>query len=143
MSKIVFFLLIITTFCLSCATMHDIEKERLKGISVSTTYDYSWEDVYVAIKFALNNEGGVSNFFRDANCAFEYVKEEKRIWIKLNGLGMGAGIYFIPVSDSKTRVEFVRSGFTKLFFRNEEINLIIKISTYLLKSNQKAFSSWC
>ncbi|MBU1744964.1 MAG: hypothetical protein KJ649_08740 [Proteobacteria bacterium] len=141
MSKKVFFLLIITTFCLSCATFYDIDMYRSKGYSIATTYNHDWENVYDVMKIVLNNDEDLSIYLEKMNCTLEYAKGEKRIWVTIKGLGMGAGIYFSPLSDSKTKVEFVRSRFNKIFFSDEEIEQIFKKSMDILRQN--AMGSWC
>jgi len=141
MSKKVIFLFIITTFCLSCATFHDIDMYRSKGDSISTMYNHGWENVYDVMKIVLNNDEDFSICFEKMNCTLEYAKGEKRIWVKMDGLCMGAGIYFIPLSDSKTKVEVVRSRFIKIFFSDKEIEQIFKKSTDILNTN--AMGSWC
>jgi hypothetical protein len=139
--KKIFFFLIISTFCLSCATFHDIEMYRSKGDSIATMYNHDWENVYDAMKIVLNNDEDFSMYFEKMNCTLEYAKGEKRIWVKMSGLGMGAGIYFLPLSDSKTKVEFVRSRFNKIFVSDKEIEQIFKKSMDILKQN--AMGSWC
>jgi hypothetical protein len=141
MNKRVFFLFIITTFCLSCATFHDIDNYRSKGDLIATTYNHDWENVYDVMKVVLNNDVDLSAYFEKINCTLEYAKGEKRIWLKIEGFGMGAGIYFIPLSDSKTKVEFVRSRFNKIFFSDDEIEQIFKKSMDILRQN--GMDLWC
>lgn len=141
MSKKLFFLLMITTFCLSCATYHDMEMYRSKGDSMTTIYNYDWENVYDAMKIVFNNDEDFSVYFEKMNCTIEYAKNEKRIWVKMNGLGMGAGVYFLPLSDSNTKVEFVRSRLNKIFVGEKEVGQIFKKSLDILRQN--AMSSWC
>jgi len=135
------FILLITASCLSCATLQDIEMYRSKGDSIATTYNYDWGNVYDVMKIVLNNDEDLSIYLEKMNCTLEYAKDDKRIWVKMNGLGMGAGIYFFPLSDSKTKVEFVRSRFNKIFVSDKEIEQIIKKSMDIL--NQNAMRSWC
>jgi hypothetical protein len=114
---------------------------RSKGDSIATMYNHDWENVYDAMKIVLNNDEDFSMYFEKMNCTLEYAKGEKRIWVKMSGLGMGAGIYFLPLSDSKTKVEFVRSRFNKIFVSDKEIEQIFKKSMDILKQN--AMGSWC
>ena len=104
-------------------------------------YNHGWENVYDVMKIVLNNDEDFSICFEKMNCTLEYAKGEKRIWVKMDGLCMGAGIYFIPLSDSKTKVEVVRSRFIKIFFSDKEIEQIFKKSTDILNTN--AMGSWC
>jgi len=104
-------------------------------------YNHGWENVYDVMKIVLNNDEDFSIYFEKMNCTLEYVKGEKRIWVKMDGLSMGAGIYFIPLSDSKTKVEVVRSRFIKIFFSDKEIEQIFKKSMDILNTN--TMGSWC
>jgi hypothetical protein len=114
---------------------------RSKGDSIATTYNHDWGNVYDVMKIVLKNDEDLSIYLEKMNCTLEYAKDDKRIWVKMNGLGMGAGIYFLPLSDSKTKVEFVRSRFNKIFVSDKEIEQIIKKSMDIL--NQNAMRSWC
>ena len=135
MRKKVFLLFVIINFCLSCTTLHDLDMYRSKGDSVATMYDYDWGNVYDAITIALNNDESLSLYFKEMNCTLEYAKSEKRIWVKTESLGIGAGIYFIPLSNSKTKVEYVASRFYRNIFSDKKIEQIFKKSIDILNQN--------
>lgn len=141
MKKKVYFLLVIINFCLSCTTLNDLDMYRSKGDSIVTTYDYDWNNVYDAITIVLNNDESLSLYFNEIGCTLEYTKSEKRIWVKTESLGIGAGIYFIPLSNSKTKVEYVGSRFHKYIFNDKKIEQIFKKSMDILNQNNMGWSS--
>lgn len=140
-SALFFFLFMLPAFCLSCATLHDLELYRLKGDSITVIYEQHWENAYDVMKVVLSNDEDIFAFFERMRCTFEFEKGNKRIRLKMDGVGIGTSIYFIPVSDSSTRVEFVRSRFHKLFINDKDIDRIIKKTRDIL--NQNAMLSWC
>ena len=141
MRKKVFFLFVIINFCLSCTTLNDLDMYRSKGDSIATMYDYDWNNVYDVITIVLNNDESLSLYFKEMGCTLEYAKSEKRIWVKTKGLDIGAGIYFIPLSNSKTKVEYVSSRFYKDIFIDKKINQIFKKSVDILSQNNMGLSS--
>jgi hypothetical protein len=141
MKKKVYFLFVIINFCLSCTTLNDLDMYRSKGDSIVTTYDYDWNNVYDAITIVLNNDESLSLYFNEIGCTLEYTKSEKRIWVKTESLGIGAGIYFIPLSNSKTKVEYVGSRFHKYIFNDKKIEQIFKKSMDILNQNNMGWSS--
>jgi hypothetical protein len=114
---------------------------RSKGDSIATMYDYDWNNVYDAITIVLNNDESLSLYFNEIGCTLEYTKSEKRIWVKTESLGIGAGIYFIPLSNSKTKVEYVGSRFHKYIFNDKKIEQIFKKSMDILNQNNMGWSS--
>jgi hypothetical protein len=114
---------------------------RSKGDSIAITYDYDWNNVYDAIKIVLNNDESLSRYFNEIGCTLEYAKSEKRIWVKTESLGIGAGIYFIPLSNSKTKVEYVGSRFYKYIFSDKQIKQIFNKSINILNQNNMSWSS--
>jgi hypothetical protein len=114
---------------------------RSRGDSIATTYDYDWNNVYDAIKIVLSNDESVFLYFDEMGYTLEYAKDEKRIWVKTKGLGIGACIYFIPISDSKTKVEYVSSRFHKDIFTDKKIEQIFNKSLYILNQNHMGWSS--
>lgn len=141
MRKKVFFLFVIINFCLSCTTLHDLDMYRSKGDSIATIYNYDWNNVYDAIKIVLNNDESLPQYFDEMGYTLEYAKSEKRIWVKTKALGIGAGVYFIPLSDSKTKVEYVGSRFHKGIFSDKKIDQIFKKSIEILNQNNMGWPS--
>ena len=141
MRKKVFFLFVIINFCLSCTTLHDLDMYRSKGDSIVTMYDYKLENVYDAMTIVLNNDEDLSLYFKEMSCILEYAKSEKRIWVKTKSQGIVAGIYFIPLSNSKTKVEYVGSRFHKYIFSDKKIEQIFKKSIDILNQNNMGWSS--
>lgn len=139
--KKVFFLFVIINLCLSCTTFHDLDMYRSKGDSIAITYDYDCNNVYDAIMIVLNNDEELSLYFKEMDCTLEYAKSEKRIWVKTKSLGIVAGIYFIPLSNSKTKVEYVGSRFHKNIFSDKKINQIFKKSIDILNQNDMGWPS--
>ena len=139
--KKVFFLFVIINLCLSCTTFHDLDMYRSKGDSIVIIYDYDCNNVYDAIMIVLNNDEELSLYFKEMDCTLEYAKSEKRIWVKTKSLGIVAGIYFIPLSNSKTKVEYVGSRFHKNIFSDKKIKQIFKKSIDILNQNDMGWSS--
>ena len=141
MMKKACFLFVIINLCLSCTTLQDLDIYRSKGDSIITMYDYDWNNVYDAIMIVLNNDEELSLYFKEMDCTLEYAKSEKRIWVKTKALGIVAGIYFIPLSNSKTKVEYVGSRFHKNIFSDKEIEQIFNKSIDILNQNDMGWSS--
>ena len=136
----VFFLFVIINFCLSCTTLNDLDMYRSKGDSIATMYDYDWENVYDAITIVLNNDESFFLYLEEMSYTLEYAKSEKRIWVKMKSLGIGAGIYFIPLSNSKTKVEYVTSRFHRNIFSDKKIEQIFEKSKDILNQNNMGWS---
>ena len=97
--------------------------------------------MYDAIMIVLNNDEKLSLYFKEMDCTLEYAKSEKRIWVKTKSLGIVAGIYFIPLSNSKTKVEYVGSRFHKNIFSDKKIKQIFKKSIDILNQNDMGWPS--
>jgi hypothetical protein len=135
MKKIALFFSVTCLLC-ACATIQTIEKKRAAGDIIATRYDYNWEEVASAIKYIIRHSERPTVSMRSKGAVIDYEPEERAMWLKYVFDGtIDMGIFFVPLDPSKTKVEFVKGGFTGSAFREQAIEIIIDESKFYLNHN--------
>jgi hypothetical protein len=125
---------------LSCATVQDIERKRAAGDFIVANYDYNWKKVFNAIEFVFRHSEvfPISERYRAA--VIDYAEDEKAIWVKYTYEGsMDMGIFFVPLGESETKVEFVKGAFTGAAWRTTAIRYLIDESKFYLENGEEEY----
>ncbi|MFH1236279.1 MAG: hypothetical protein V1685_05080 [Parcubacteria group bacterium] len=130
-------------FLFSCATIHDIETKKAEGDAVIETFNYSYEEVFDAIKFVIrHSENWIVNLSSRSTVA-DYNKEDKVIVINIVTMAsVDMGIFFEPSDNSRTKVFFVEGAFTGAAWRGTKIKAIIEEAQYYLANGEEAYRKY-
>ena len=117
-----------------CAQSTIIENLKDKSKKSSVVYEQKWGIVYDAVKFIWRNSANINILNMYEKFVVDYAADEKVIYA-FRGNSKAIGVFFEPLSDNRTNVDFV--------FYGDGLQLIIDSSveelTYLLKHGQQAY----
>ena len=117
-----------------CAQITILENLKNRGKKSSVVYEQKWGLVYDAVKLVWRSSSNNNILNMYEKFFVDYQADEKAIYA-FRGSSKAVGVFFEPLSDNKTNVDFV--------FYGDGLQLIIDNSideiTYLLKHGSQAY----
>lgn len=140
MKKLVLLFIIQLLFVFSasiafCSMVSKIEDKRNEGKATIVIYEKDWETLYSAVKFVLRHSEGIDT---NALYSIDPAIEEKAIFFLSRGAGVG--IFFEPINDNRTRVEYIKAHFQ--IEPSLTVDVLIEELPYLLEHGQEAYRKY-
>jgi len=117
-----------------CSTINKLEAKRNAGNKTSVVYEQKWGIVYDAVKLVWRQSENNTISYMYEMFFVDYAADEKSIFA-FRGNSKAIGVFFEPLSDNRTNVDFV--------FYGDALQLTIDNSieelTYFLKHGYQAY----
>ena len=120
-----------------CVQINILENLKNRGKKSSVVYEQKWGIVYDAVKIVWDQSENIniSNMYK--MFLVEYAPNEKAIFA-FRGNSKAIGVFFEPLSDNRTNVDFIFYGDSL----QSTIDNSIEELTYLLKHGYQAYLSY-
>ena len=132
---------IIFSFCSSCTSLtsiNDFDKRRSEPNTKTAVYDQKWDAVYDAILYVMtrSEDRGIKLIY--SLYQRDFLKDQKLIVLNYTRLSKGKAmvIFFTPLNEAKTKVEFVEDAHFGKITDN-----IIKESKYYLQQGAEKYKN--
>jgi len=138
MKRILLIAIIFTlcTSCLSLTSINDFDKRRSAADTKRAVYNQKWDIVYDAVLYVMarSENRGINSIY--SLYQRDLLKDQRLIVLTNASYGKAMVIFFTPLNESQTRVEFVESAwFGKI------IDNVIKESKYYLEYGPDKYKS--
>ena len=122
-------------------TNKDLETKRAAGEEELTVFlGGDWETVYDAVMYVFRHSENsfISRLYKLSK--IDNAKEDKVIYVSVSATGSAAlGIFFEPLSDKKTEVNFVKASFSGSAINQGVIYAIPEEVSYLLRHGKQSY----
>jgi hypothetical protein len=142
-------ILVLSVFVVcGCASSQDIAKKRASGDVTTASYDHSWEKVYEAYKYVLENSAmdPIATRASSSLSHVKYLTKEKIILVMvytITARNVELAFYFTPESDAKTKVTIVRgSSILTSFTQDAAVAQILDEVNFVLKNDGKGYNDY-
>ena len=122
-------------------TPKDLETKRAAGEEELTVFlGGDWETVYDAVMYVFRHSKNSFILRLYKHSIIDNAKEDKVIYVSVSATGSAAlSIFFEPLSDKKTKVNFVKASFSGSAINQEEIYKIPEEVNYLLRHGKQSY----
>lgn len=125
------------------ATINALETMKDEGYTTPVFYEQNWETVYVAIKYVWRHSENTWISQQYGLSVVDYATEDKAIYVTYPTRGSTEiGIFFKPLRNNRTRVDYVYDGSTISVFKQGILDSIIDEVAYLLAHNQQEYREY-
>jgi len=119
--------------CGAAPNFRAVEMKREKGEYTEVIYDYNWELVWDSMRFVLKHTEAKWLVYRVSGHNIDYDKNEKMITMTSTFGGYDIVIWFFPIGDSKTKVQYVAWGYPNPYGNWAIEQLVDELNIYLEK----------
>ena len=125
------------------ATIKTLETMRDEGYTTSVVYDQDWETVYAAFKYVWRHSENPDISKQYGLSVIDYATEDKAIYVTYPASGSTEmGIFFKPLRNNRTRVNYVYAGLYVSVFKKGIIDTIVDEVAYFLKHGQQEYREY-
>jgi len=148
MKKLILLIFIIFLFVFPAAnsfgaTIKTLEAMKDEEYTTPVIYEQDWETVYAAFKYVWRHSENTGISQQYGLSVIDYATEDKAIYVTYPTSGSTEmGIFFKPLRNNRTRVDYVYAGSTVSVFQQGIIDSIVDEVAYLLAHNQKDYRDY-
>jgi hypothetical protein len=133
-------LFIIPILLSACTTIKDLETKRAAGEELTVYFGGDWETVYDAVMYVFRHSENSFILRQYKLSKIDNAKEDKVIYVSVSATGSAAlGVFFEPLSDKKTKVNFVKASFSGSANNLEILYATAKEVNYLLRHGKQSY----
>jgi hypothetical protein len=148
MKKLILLIFVIFLFVFPAAnglgaTIKTLETMRDEGYTTPVIYEQDWETVYNAVKYVWRHSENTGISQQYGLSVIDYATEDKAIYVTYPTNGStGIGIFFKPLRNNRTRVDYVYAGFSVSVFKQGIIDSFVDEVAYFLAHNQQEYREY-
>jgi len=145
MKKLALFVIVIFLFVFPAengfsATIKSLETTKDEGYTTPVIYEQDWETVYAAVKYVWRHSENTDISQQYGLSVVDYATEDKAIYVTYPTRGSTEiGIFFKPLSNNRTRVDYVYDGSIISVFKKGIIDSIVDEVAYFLTHNKQEY----
>ena len=143
MKKLILLIFVIFLFVFPAAnglgaTIKTLETMRDEGYTTPVIYEQDWETVYNAVKYVWRHSENTGISQQYGLSVIDYATEDKAIYVTYPTNGStGIGIFFKPLRNNRTRVDYVYDGSIESVYKKGIIDSIVDEVAYFLTHNKQ------
>jgi hypothetical protein len=148
MKKLILLIFVILLFVFPaasgfCATIKTLETIKDEGYTTPVVYEQDWETVYAAVKYVWRHSENNDISQQYGLTVVDYATEDKAIYVTYPASGSTEiGIFFKPLRNNRTRVDYVYDGSTISVFKQGIIDSIVYEVAYFLTHDQQEYREY-
>jgi hypothetical protein len=139
----VIFLVVFTAVNSFGATIKTLETMKDQQYTTPVIYEQDWETVYAAVKYVWRHSENTGISQQYGLTVIDYATEDKAIYVTYPTSGSTEiGIFFKPLRNNRTRVDYVYAGSIVSVFQQGIIDSIVDEVAYFLAHNQQEYREY-
>jgi hypothetical protein len=148
MKKLILLIFVIFLFVFPAAncfgaTIKTLETTKDEGYTTPVVYEQDWETVYAAVKYVWRHSENNDISQQYGLSVVDYATEDKAIYVTYPTSGSTEiGIFFKPLRNNRTRVDYVYDGSIQSVFKKGIIDSIVDEVAYFLAHNQQEYREY-
>jgi hypothetical protein len=139
----VIFLVVFTAVNSFGATIKTLETMKDQQYTTPVIYEQDWETVYAAVKYVWRHSENTGISQQYGLTVIDYATEDKAIYVTYPTSGSTEiGIFFKPLRNNRTRVDYVYAGSIVSVFQQGIIDSIVDEVAYFLTHSQQEYREY-